>query len=156
MSARPQDEIWQLHPMAERHLSQVLAIENVAYTHPWTEGVFRDCLKVGYSAWVITDISGMVLAYSLMTMAVGEAHVLNLCVAPKLQRQGLGAFQLRHLQMLARAGGCELMLLEVRRSNLAAQRLYEGFGFRCVGERPGYYPDFEGREDAFVLALDLK
>lgn len=155
MSARPQDEVWQLYPMSEGHLQQVMAIENIAYTHPWTDGIFRDCLRVGYSAWVITDAGGKVLSYALMTMAAGEAHILNLCVAPEQQRQGLGGFLLRHLQMLARAGGAQLMLLEVRRSNIAAQQLYEGFGFHRIGVRPGYYPAFDGREDAFVLSLDL-
>lgn len=154
MSAQPQDA-WRLYPMHPSHLSQVLAIEQQAYTHPWTEGIFADCLRVGYSAWVVTNTLGEVQAYALMSMAVGEAHVLNICVAPEQQRRGLAVFLMRHLLMVARAAGVTLMLLEVRKSNRGAQKLYDGFGFAKIGERRGYYPAQEGREDAYVLALEL-
>ena len=154
MSAQPEN-LWRLYPMAPSHLPQVLEIERAAYTHPWTEGIFSDCLRVGYSAWVVTNTLGEVQAYALMSMAVGEAHILNICVAPEQQRQGLASFLLRHLIMVARAAGVTLMLLEVRKSNRGAQKLYDGFGFRKIGERRGYYPAEVGREDALVLALEL-
>jgi hypothetical protein len=60
-------ELWQLHPMRDAHLAQVIAIENAAYEFPWTEGVFRDCLRVGYSAWIVVDRDDSVLAYALMS-----------------------------------------------------------------------------------------
>jgi [ribosomal protein S18]-alanine N-acetyltransferase len=148
-------ELWQLHPMRDAHLAQVIAIENAAYEFPWTEGVFRDCLRVGYSAWIVVDRDDSVLAYALMSMAAGEAHILNLCVAPSQRRRGLAQFLLRHLTMIARAAAVNLVLLEVRRSNAVAQALYAGFGFRPLGERRAYYPAYDGREDAIVLGLDL-
>ena len=154
MSAQPQ-ALWRLHPMAPAHLSQVLGIETAAYEFPWTEGIFQDCLRVGYSAWVVTDAGGNVLAYALMSMAAGEAHILNVCVAASQRRRGLADFLLRHLIMVARAASTTLLLLEVRVSNAAAQRLYRGFGFAQLGERRGYYPARDGREDALVLGLDL-
>src|SRR3546814_14721851 len=85
-----------MHPS---HLPQVLMIEQEAYTHPWTEGIFSDCLRAGYSAWVVTNTLGEVQAYALMSMAVGEAHILNICVAPDQRRQGMAGFLLRHLLM---------------------------------------------------------
>lgn len=154
MNAQLQDA-WRLAPMASGQLPQILAIEHAAYEFPWTEGIFADCLKVGYSAWTVQSADGEVLAYAVMSLAAGEAHILNLCVAPSRQRCGLAGFLMRHLLMLARAGGAGLMLLEVRRSNLAAQALYAGFGFRELGLRKAYYPAREGREDAYVLGLDL-
>ncbi|MES0874563.1 ribosomal protein S18-alanine N-acetyltransferase [Sinimarinibacterium thermocellulolyticum] len=146
---------WRLHPMRAEHLPEVLAIETASYDFPWTEGIFRDCLRVGYSAWVVTDRDDAVLAYALMSMAAGEAHILNLCVAASQRRRGLAQFLLRHLIMVARAAAVNLVLLEVRKSNLAARALYAGFGFRPLGERRGYYPAHGGREDALVLGLDL-
>ena len=147
--------MWQLYPMQAEHLPQMLAIEQASYEFPWSEGVFQDCLRVGYSAWVVTDTHDSVLAYALMSMAAGEAHVLNLCVAPAHQRRGLASFLMRHLLMVARAASVELMLLEVRKSNIGGQMLYESFGFRRLGERRDYYPARSGREDAYVLGLDL-
>lgn len=146
---------WRLYPMHPSHLAQVLTIEQEAYTHPWTEGIFSDCLRVGYSAWVVTNTLGEVQAYALMSMAVGEAHILNICVAPDQQRRGMAAFLLRHLLMVARAAGVGLVLLEVRKSNDAAQKLYRKYNFTKIGERRDYYPAREGREDALVLALEL-
>lgn len=150
---------WQLRPMQDAHLPAVMAVERRAYPFPWTEGIFRDCLRAGYSAWVLTDAAAPaaeIFGYALMTMAVDEAHILNLCVDPEQQRQGLGEFMLQHLLRLARAANATIALLEVRKSNDAAQRLYERLGFERLGLRKGYYPAAEGRrEDALVLGLQL-
>jgi ribosomal-protein-alanine N-acetyltransferase len=154
VSAQP-EELWRLRPMSPSHLSQVVDIERRAYPYPWTEGIFNDCLRVGYSAWVVTNTIGDVLAYAFMSMAVGEAHVLNLCVAPEYQRQGLARYLMDHLLRIARAANVTLMLLEVRKSNRAAQKLYEGYAFKRLGVRKNYYPARGAREDAYVLGLDL-
>lgn len=136
-------------------LARVLDVEKRAYPFPWTEGIFRDCLRVGYSAWLVEDADGELLAYALMSMAAGEAHILNLCVEPARQREGLGRFLLDHLMRIARAAHVNLVLLEVRRSNRGARRLYESAGYRTLGVRKGYYPSAEGREDALVLGYEL-
>lgn len=141
-----------MHP---EHLPQVLLIERAVYRFPWTEGIFRDCLQVGYSSWVVSDTIGAVQAYALMSMAVGEAHILNICVAPAQQRRGLARYLMAHLLNLARAADTERMLLEVRSSNHCALGLYASLGFSRIGLRKGYYPADTGREDALVLALEL-
>ena len=134
MSAKP-EQLWNLRPMDESWLPQVMDVERRAYPFPWTDGIFRDCLKVGYSAWVVTSPDDEVLAYAVMSMAVGEAHVLNLCVEPAYHQQGLGRFLLTHLQQLALAAGMDIMLLEVRKSNTAAISLYMGMGYHKLGVR---------------------
>lgn len=154
MSAQP-NPWWRLSPMHPSHLPQVLHIESRAYPFPWSEGIFADCLRIGYSSWVVTDTLGQVLAYALMSMAVGEAHVLNICVDPDQRRRGLARYLMGHLLQVARAAGTQLMLLEVRRSNDAAMDLYSSYGFQQIGLRKNYYPAQSGREDAFVLALDF-
>lgn len=154
MSAQPQ-VLWRLQPMNEGHLAEILEIERRAYEFPWTEGIFRDCLRVGYSAWLVTQAGGEILAYAVMSMAVGEAHILNLCVEPAHHHQGLGRFLLTHLTRLARSAGMEILLLEVRKSNVAAFSLYEKAGFRKLGVRKGYYPAADGREDALLLGKNL-
>lgn len=146
---------WRLAPLHEASLPSVLDIEQRAYAFPWSEGIFRDCLKAGYSSWGVQDRSGVLVAYAVMSMAVGEAHVLNLAVDPTVRRQGIARFLLAHVLQVARAANSTIVLLEVRRSNKAAIRLYQAFGFQQIGTRRGYYPGHESREDAFVLALDL-
>lgn len=156
MSAQPQ-ELWHLAPMSAGDLPAVLEIESRAYEFPWTEGIFRDCLQVGYSAWVVHNPFSEIMGYALMSMAVGEAHILNLCVDPIYHQQGLGRFLLDHLTRIARSANCEILLLEVRRSNRAALALYDRAGFARLGERKAYYPSHNGaREDALLLSYDLK
>lgn len=154
MSAQPKPGR-QILPMHVSHLSRVLEIERRAYPFPWSEGIFRDCLKAGYSGWILCDETGAIAGYALMSMAVDEAHVLNLCIDPDSQRQGLGRMLLEHLIMLAQAANATIVLLEVRKSNKAAIRLYESKGFQRLGLRKGYYPAQDGREDALVLGFDI-
>jgi ribosomal-protein-alanine N-acetyltransferase len=90
-----------------------------------------------------------------MSLAADEAHLLNLCVRPTLQRRGLGADLLDWLLDRARAGGAREIFLEVRPSNIPAARLYARAGFRRIGLRRNYYRADNGREDAVVLAKEL-
>ncbi len=141
-------------PMELGDLADVHTIESEAYEFPWSHGVFKDCLRVGYSCWVL-QFSGRIHGYGIMSIAAGEAHILNLCTRPKRQRQGLGEYLLRRLCEVAKSTRASTIFLEVRPSNGVAIRLYERHGFRRVGTRRDYYPHSEGREDAYVYTLDL-
>lgn len=142
-------------PMREPDLHRIIAIEHGAYEFPWSEGIFRDCLRVGYCCWVI-ERAMRVNAFGIMQVALGEAHVLNLCVEREAHGQGLGRAMLRCLTRVARDHGAESVLLEVRPSNAVALALYRSEGFRTVGTRRGYYPSTRGREDAFILSRSLR
>ncbi|MGB0712117.1 MAG: ribosomal protein S18-alanine N-acetyltransferase [Gammaproteobacteria bacterium] len=154
MSAALEDEVMRIRPMAVEDVEAVHRIEQLAYDYPWSEGIFRDCLRVGYSCWVAENWSGL-CGYGLVSVAVGECHILNLCVHPENQRHGVGTLMLSHLIDTARGHGAYRAFLEVRISNRGARRLYRGVGFDEIGRRKGYYPADEGREDAIVLEKDL-
>ncbi len=155
MSARLDPFTVNLRPMRSEDLDAVLAIERRAYPFPWTEMIFRDCLRVGYSCWVADTASG-VTAYTILSIAAGEAHLLNLCVDPDRHREGIGRRLLRHVVRLAREHGADTLFLEVRPSNDAAVELYRTAGFVEVGTRHDYYPSHGfRREDATVFALPL-
>jgi ribosomal-protein-alanine N-acetyltransferase len=141
-------------PMQEADVAVVMDIERRAYAFHWTEGIFRDCLRVGYGCWVM-ELHGSVAGYGVMSLVVGEAHLLNICIAPEWQRQGYGRLLLDHFLELARERGAGQMFLEVRLSNRIALALYRKRGFAEVGMRKNYYPGPQGREDALILALDL-
>lgn len=135
-------------------LDQVMMIEELTYAHPWTRSIFRDCLRVGYCAWVM-EIDDEVIGYGVMSVAAGESHVLNICIQPDFHGRGLGRKILHRLITLARDHGVDTMFLEVRASNRIAQMLYESEGFNEIGQRRGYYPTNQGREDALVFAKVL-
>lgn len=137
--------------MTVEDLATVMAIELRAYPFPWTEGIFRDCLRVGYGGWVI-ERNGEIHGYSVMMAGGGEAHVLNLCVKPESRGQGLGRLMMEHILAQASRLKADTLLLEVRPSNQAAIHLYHSMGFSELGVRKGYYPAVGGREDALILA----
>ncbi len=145
----------QLRPMAEEDLARVSAVERESYSFPWSEGIFRDCLRVGYVCRVV-EIGFNLVGYGVMSTGAGEAHILNLCVRETMRGRGIGRTLLRQLLDLAAEAGVEDAFLEVRPSNLAAIRLYQSLGFVQVGVRKGYYQAAGGREDATVLRLDLQ
>ncbi|MDX1694755.1 MAG: ribosomal protein S18-alanine N-acetyltransferase [Ketobacteraceae bacterium] len=146
---------WQILDMTESHIARVRSVELASYPFPWSEGIFRDCIASGYLCKVIEDGAGRVCAYAVVTVAVGESHILNICVDASFRERGLARYLLRHMLEEAASWGAEQVFLEVRPSNPAAIRLYETFGFREVGRRKNYYPHTEGREDAIMMALSL-
>lgn len=143
-----------LRPMREADLDAVMLIEQRAYPYPWTRGIFRDCLRAGYPMWLL-ERQGVIVGYGVLSIAAGEAHVLNLCTAPGNEGQGLGARMLQTLLKVARGQRAQRVFLEVRPSNPRAIALYERSGFNEIGRRPRYYPARDGREDAIVMALEL-
>lgn len=143
---------WQ--PMRLDDLDAVLAVENVIYPFPWTAGNFRDSLESGYDCWIVSD-GGVMVGYAVVMTVVDEVHLLNLSVAAERQRQGIGGEMLDSLCDMAAQRGLMRMLLEVRPSNVAAQALYVGHGFREIGRRRDYYPAVGGREDAIVMGRML-
>lgn len=143
-----------LRVMLDEDLKRVIAIEEASYTHPWTLGIFRDCLRVGYHCQVML-IDDEIQGYAVMSEAVGEAHILNVCVSPERQGEGLGKMLVEYLLESARRMRAEIVLLEVRPSNKTALNLYHNMGFCEVGTRKNYYPSHTGREDALILALNL-
>jgi ribosomal-protein-alanine N-acetyltransferase len=150
-----------LHPRTEIRLMQpadlkaVAAVERAAYQYPWSLGIFRDCLLAGYHCLVL-DLAGSVTGYGIMSIAAGEAHLLNLCVHPNAQHFGYGRRLLSALMLRAAEADADKVFLEVRPSNEIALRLYRSAGFEQIGIRPAYYQADHGREDAVILAATLQ
>jgi ribosomal-protein-alanine N-acetyltransferase len=143
-----------IRPMRESELDAVVRIERAAYAFPWTEGIFRDCLRVNYICRVV-EIDVVLVGYGIMSVGAGEAHLLNVCVADPYRCRGIGRRLLDHLLHTAAAAGAREAFLEARPSNTAAIRLYQSLGFQQIGVRRGYYQASEGREDAIVLRRDI-
>ena len=143
-----------IQPMREQDLAEVVAVEDAIYSHPWTRGNFADSIRAGYQCRTLR-IAGELAGYFVLMAAAGEAHLLNLSIAARHQRNGHGTMLLGVAMDVARGLGARSLFLEVRPSNGAAQALYTRFGFKKVGVRKGYYPAYFGREDALVLTLPL-
>lgn len=145
---------FQVSPMTAEDVPQILAIEEKVYSHPWTDTIFKDCLRVGYTCWVCKKDNHTV-GYLILSIAVEEMHILNLCIHPDQQRMNLGTLMIQQAEKLARQNNAEKSFLEVRPSNVGAIRLYQKQGYEQIGLRKDYYPANDGREDAIVMCKAL-
>lgn len=143
-----------LRAMTLADVPGVVDVERGSYAFPWSEGVFRDCVRVGYVCRVV-EHGGVISGYGIMSYGAGEAHILNVCIRGDLRSRGVGRKLLDYLIERARLAGMQDVFLEVRPSNPIAIRLYESLGFVRVGVRKGYYQAVDGREDAYVYRLIL-
>ncbi len=155
MAANPEiDLVNGFREMTVDDIPDIMEIEKAVYTHPWSKGIFNDCIQVGYNCWVYFE-QNKLLAYGLVSIAANEAHILNVCVSPDAQSRGLGKRMLHKLMQLASEKQGDSIFLEVRESNLIAQKLYDKEGFNRIGLRKNYYPAEDGREDGLVYAKEL-
>ena len=144
----------QIRPMRHEDLPHVSDIERRSYEFPWSHGVFRDCLLAGYQC-IVLEVDTEVSGYGILSVAAGEAHILNLCVEPEYRSHGYGERLLDEMLLRARSASVREIFLEVRPSNENALALYQKKGFHQVANRPAYYQAREGREDAAVLRKKL-
>ncbi len=147
-------DILRIRRMSKDDIPAVVEIEKQVYNYPWTEGIFKDCFIAGYKCWVCEDMENVV-AYGILSVAAGEAHIMNICVDPAEQKQGIGRSMVEKMVEAARDRKINSIFLEVRPSNTAAIALYNGLGFNELGTRKDYYPAEEGREDALMLGMEL-
>lgn len=142
----------QVRPMTPDDLTLVSDIERRSYEFPWSHGVFRDCLLAGYTC-VVLEHGDRLAGYGILSIAAGEAHVLNLCVDPEFRSVGYGNMLLDEIIARARQAEVRDVFLEVRPSNVNAIALYRKKGFHRIARRTAYYQSHDGREDAEVLSL---
>ena len=154
MAADPKTLHALVRNLTEEDLDRLIEIEHAAYPFPWTRGIFADCIRVGYDCTGL-QVGPALVGYTIQSLAAGENHLLNLCIAPEWQGNGYGNLMLDHAIRLAVEKNCSSMFLEVRPSNPAGMGLYERKGFSIVGQRSGYYRSADGREDAMVMRLEL-
>ena len=143
--------------MTAADLDEIVEIERLSNSHPWTERNFQDALASGYLCLVARD-HGAVSGFAVARLLVDEAELLLIAVTPPLRRQGVALLLWIEMAERLKASGAQTMHLEVRASNQAAQAFYVARGFVASGLRPRYYPngalDTE-REDAVLMKLSL-
>jgi [ribosomal protein S18]-alanine N-acetyltransferase len=145
----------EIRGMTDRDLDAVLEIEKASYPVPWRRGMFEAELreKDRSRLWVARDgASGRLAGYVCFWLLFDEIHLLNVTVGPEFRNRGVGRELIRRTLEYGRENGARKANLEVRASNPAALRLYEGFGFEAVGVRPRYYR--APPEDGLVMVLE--
>lgn len=140
-------------PMRSSDLGDIIEIERASFTFPWSKSFFLQELRVASARSLLAVLDGKPVGYIIYWVVSDEIDIHNLAVHPDFRRQGIGKALLEGVMDQARRQDLARVTLEVRKSNDAAQKLYQSMGFAAIGLRRGYYSD-DG-EDAVVMALDL-
>ncbi len=139
--------------MTLRDIPEVLEVENLSFPLPWPPNAFRHELTQNRNArYIVARHEGKIVGYAGLWLMVDEAHITTFAVHPGSRRRRIGQRMLQRLFEIAAEVGAEWLTLEVRVSNLAAQKLYEKYGFRRAGIRRHYYSD--NNEDALIMWTD--
>lgn len=136
--------------MTMTHIDGVMTVENLSFGIPWSREAFVEELTNNKAAIYLTAMAdGMVVGYAGLWKILDEGHITNIAVHPQYRSTGIGSLLLERLISVAREAGIVALTLEVRRSNLMAQALYQKYGFTVAGARKRYYAD--NNEDALIM-----
>lgn len=128
-------------------------IERESFVSPWSaEEITRDVAGNDRAYVAVAEYGGEVIGYADMWIIAGEAQLFNIVVDPSYRGNEVGLKLMGHMIGVA-AKTCQVITLEVRRSNVPALALYRRSGFRQVGVRKGYYTD--NGEDAILMDREL-
>ncbi len=140
-----------IEPLTHDDIDDVLALEEAAFTNPWTRAMYLAELENGGVSYcfLARDPDRRAVGFCSFWRVVDELHINNLAVRPELRRAGIGAILLAFVLKKGVELGARRATLEVRRSNEPARLLYERFGFSVAGVRTAYYT--KPVEDALIL-----
>lgn len=136
-------------PMAQQHVSQVAALEQICFSEPWSENSVAGELANPLSAWLVCVENGIVCGYVGSQTVLGESDMMNVAVHPDFRRRGVAEGLICELVETLKGKDSHCLTLEVRSSNVPAIALYEKLGFAQVGRRKNYYRN--PKEDALIL-----
>lgn len=148
--------------MTEHDLLEVVEIEETSGLSRWGwDAYFGELVRPGDTIMLVARpqlgerrVEGFsILGFIAARLAAEELHINNMAVREGLRQGGLGSQLLGAALEEGRRRGARRSFLEVRASNLAAQRLYSKFGFELSGRRARYYAD--PTEDALVMTARL-
>lgn len=135
----------------EQTVDPIYQIEQQAQSHPMSQKVMLSCLgKRYFNQSMLVD--GVIAGFYIADFVVDESSLIEICIAPNFQGQGLGKLLLQHyIDNVLQRGGVSCWL-EVRESNVAARQLYQALDFNEVDRRVNYYPTASGKEDAIIMS----
>ena len=150
-----ESQVYTIEPMRPEDIDDVMRVETACFPLPWSPRVFLEELSrpQAHINLLRRQAGGRVVAFINYWMILDELHLLNVATHPDERRCGHAKRLMNHMLSFAHRERCRVILLEVRRSNESGIALYQSYGFRSVGVRPGYYSD--NGEDAVLMTLEL-
>lgn len=132
-------------------LNDVYEIDKASFPIPWLKTSFEEELKNMLATYYVAKIESNVVGYIGAWMVIDECHITNIAISPNHRRKGIASKLVTTLLNNCNGHGISYVLLEVRTTNIPAQKLYEKFGFHVDGTRKGYYKNPDGTYDDAIL-----
>ena len=139
----------EIRELQDADIETLAQMEAEAFSMPWTAQDFRGLLERSYCFYLVALADGEIAGCCGYTDLCGEADIDNVVVGSRYRNQGGAQAMLEELIARGEARGVEAFTLEVRVSNAAAIHIYQKYGFRSEGIRPGFYE--KPREDAMIM-----
>jgi len=142
-----------LDKMTMEDTEQIALLDKECFAIPWSEDSFRAEMENIFATYIVAKDEDKCIGYCGFWQAYDEGDITNVAVSPLYRRKGIGSMLIEAIIKEARNKNLVSLNLEVRKSNIAAQKLYGKYGFCVVGERKKYYSD--NKEDALIMRLPL-
>jgi [ribosomal protein S18]-alanine N-acetyltransferase len=140
----------QIVKMNLSHIDEVMVVEHLCFTIPWSKGAFiEEITNNKFARYFAVLADGKVVGYAGMWKVFDEGHITNIAIHPDFRGRGIGSATLENIIARAKDEEITRMTLEVRKGNFIAQALYKKYGFEAAGLRKGYYAD--NNEDALIM-----
>ncbi|WP_430788602.1 ribosomal protein S18-alanine N-acetyltransferase [Virgibacillus flavescens] len=144
-----------IRPMELTDIGSVIEVEKASFDTPWSEDIFyQEIVKNQFAHYFITEVDNHVVGYAGMWVVIDDAQITNIAIMPSYRGYKLGEKLFQFTMQQAIKLGSNRLSLEVRVSNIIAQRMYRKFGLVPGGLRKNYYTD--NKEDALVMWVNLK
>ncbi len=141
-----------IRDMKEEDVAAVARIEKMSFSLPWSETSFFNETHKPRALPKVAVLNGSIVGYACSDYVGDECHILNLAVHADYRKQGIATALVERILEELKLHACRFLYLEVRASNYAAKKLYQGFGFKIVGTRKNYY--VAPVEDAIIMMLE--
>lgn len=138
-----------IREMTARDVEEASKIEREAFSMPWSARDFLEMVEADYASYYVAELDGQIVGCCGIRKLADEGEITNVAVTAPHRRKGIGRRMIKHMLAEAKEKGIGSCTLEVRVGNRPAIRLYESFGFKGEGVRPGFYE--KPAEDALIM-----
>ena len=142
---------YEIKPLTEENIDGVYEVERSAFSHSWSRESFENEAKNHLARYFVLYLNNEVIGYAGLWHILDEGHITNIAIKKDFQGLGYSNYLIKELIKYKEDNNLSFLTLEVRESNIRAQKLYEKYNFKKIGERKKYY---ENNETAFLYSLE--
>jgi len=144
---------YQIREMTVDDIGEVIDGEMRVFSHTLGyDFIYTDLMLNPYAHYFVLEIDDTIQGYMGLWIE-DRAQIINFYVEEAYRHMGFGSMMLEFVIELCTMSHALNITLEVRLSNVEAQRLYKKYGFTSSHVRKLYY---ENGEDALVMNKELE